>query len=122
MEGRSWNPRLLASLDARRLTILLLLVAAFALRYARLDSRPMHNDEAVNAIKFGQLWEKGGYRYDPNEHHGPTLYYATWPVVRLAGSADFAQLTERQLRLVTTLFGVGLIALLQCSCSARDTG
>ena len=42
-----------------------------------LDQRPMHNDEAVNGIKFGQLWEHGGYKYDPNEHHGPSLYYAT---------------------------------------------
>ena len=60
------------------------LAVALALRLPRLDERPMHNDEAVNAIKFGQLWERGTYRYDPNEFHGPTLYYGTLPVVWLA--------------------------------------
>src|SRR6266852_1296578 len=60
------------------LTVVLLLAAgvALVLRCPRLDERPMHNDEAVNAIKFGQLWEHDAYKYDPNEHHGPTLYYA----------------------------------------------
>ena len=110
--GRSSSRGLLGSLDARLLTLLGLLVAALVLRCARLEQRPMHNDEAVNAVKFGQLLEKGVYRYDPNEHHGPTLYYATWPLARLAGSTSFSQLTESQLRLVPALFGVGLIILL----------
>ena len=43
----------------------------------------MHNDEAVNAIKFGKLWEGSGYKYDPNEHHGPSLYYATVALAKL---------------------------------------
>jgi uncharacterized protein (TIGR03663 family) len=98
----------------KRLTVGLLLAAvvALALRCPRLDERPMHNDEAVNAIKFGQLWEHGVYRYDPNEHHGPALFYATLAVARLTSTPDFEHLTETKLRLITVAFGLGLIVLL----------
>jgi uncharacterized protein (TIGR03663 family) len=94
------------------LVLLLALGAAVALRWPGLDQRPMHNDEAVNAIKFGRLWETGAYKYDPNEHHGPTLYYATLALGRLAGAPTFSQYTDTRLRLVTVLFGLGLILLL----------
>ena len=62
----------------RTCVVLLLLAAALALalRSPRLDVRPMHNDEGVNALKFGALWESHAYKYDPQEHHGPTLPYA----------------------------------------------
>lgn len=92
--------------------LILLFLAGLALRCPRLDQRPMHNDEAVNAIKFGRLWERGAYKYDPNEHHGPTLYYSTLAVARLTSSPDFAHLTETKLRLITVGFGAGLILLL----------
>src|SRR5512134_439812 len=88
-----------------------LLAAALALVIwpVRLSERPMHNDEAVNAIKFGELWTGGSYKYDPNEHHGPSLYYATLAVARLTSTPDFEHLTEVKLRLITVFFGVGLI-------------
>jgi len=85
---------------------------ALALRLPGLNLRPMHNDEAVNAIKFGQLWDHGGYRYDPNEHHGPTLIYATAAWARLTGAPDFGKISEARLRWVTVLFGIGLVLLL----------
>src|ERR1043166_982306 len=94
------------------LWLLLIVGLALLLRCPRLDERPMHNDEAVNAIKFGRLWEQGKYRYDPNEHHGPTLYYSTLAVARLTSSPDFDHLTETKLRLIPVVFGVGLILLL----------
>ncbi|HWH72075.1 MAG TPA: flippase activity-associated protein Agl23 [Candidatus Sulfotelmatobacter sp.] len=99
---------------SRPLMLLFLLAAvlALALRTPHLGQRPMHNDEAVNAIKFGQLWERGSYKYDFNEHHGPSLYYATLALGRLTGSPDFDHYTEGRLRLVTVLFGLGLVALL----------
>ena len=92
--------------------VLLVAAMAFAGWSIRLGERPMHNDEAVNAIKFGRLWTSGAYQYDPNEHHGPSLYYATLAVARLTGPPDFEHLTEARLRFVTLLFGVGLILLL----------
>ncbi|HWI56687.1 MAG TPA: hypothetical protein VNZ22_05640, partial [Bacillota bacterium] len=87
---------------SRPLMLLFLLAAvlALALRTPHLGQRPMHNDEAVNAIKFGQLWERGSYKYDFNEHHGPSLYYATLALGRLTGSPDFDHYTEGRLRLV----------------------
>ena len=72
----------------------------------------MHNDEAVHAIKFGKLWQHGGYKYDPNEHHGPSLYYAALALGRLTFGPDFDHYTEARLRWVTVLFGLGLILLL----------
>jgi len=57
--------------------ILLVALVALALRLPHLAHRPMHSDEAVNAVKFGQLLEERFYRYDPHEYHGPTLNYFT---------------------------------------------
>jgi len=100
-------------LSPSRLAIFVLAAGlALALRYPLLDQRPMHNDEAVNAVKFGQLWTRGVYEYDPNEHHGPALYYATLAVARLTSTPDLEHLTEVKLRLITVLFGCGLVLLL----------
>jgi uncharacterized protein (TIGR03663 family) len=94
------------------LGVLVAVAAALILRCPQLNERPMHNDEAVNAIKFGALWETGVYRYDPDEYHGPTLHYATLVLSRLTGAPEFPQFTENRLRFLTVLFGVGLISLL----------
>lgn len=119
----------------RAATLGLILIAAIALglRLPRLEERPLHADESVHAIKFLGLWEGRGYRYDPDEYHGPTLSYATLPFAWLStvharagtrtpdetqltataqdrqGAAD---LSERTLRLVPLAFGLGLILLL----------
>ncbi|MDH7570022.1 MAG: phospholipid carrier-dependent glycosyltransferase, partial [Armatimonadota bacterium] len=94
--------------------VLLLLVAAgaLALRLPRLGDRPMHGDEAVHAARFQQLWEEHAYAYDPNEFHGPTLYYATLPIVWVQGAHRLGETTESTFRLVPVLFGAGLIGLL----------
>src|SRR5689334_15134136 len=94
------------------LGLLLAAVAALALRVPQLDLRPMHNDEAVNALKIQDLWQHGHYAYDPNEYHGPSLHYATLPFIWLGPARDFSQLSEKNLRLVTVVFGVALIFLL----------
>jgi uncharacterized protein (TIGR03663 family) len=98
----------------RSLTLVLLLAAgaALLLRWPGLNRRPMHNDEAVNAIKFGQLWEHKGYKYDPNEHHGPSLFYATLAFERLTAAPALDQYTDARLRFVIVLFGLGLVLLL----------
>jgi uncharacterized protein (TIGR03663 family) len=94
------------------LWVLLAALLALGLRSVQLDSRPMHNDEANNALKFRDLWEGHRYRYDPNEFHGPTLAYSTllWEKLTLAG--DFARFTETRLRSLPVLFGAGLVLLL----------
>jgi uncharacterized protein (TIGR03663 family) len=85
---------------------------ALGLRCPQLDVRPMHNDEAVNGVKFGALWERGKYKYDPTEYHGPTLYYASAALGYLTGAPDFAHFSENRLRFLTVLFGLGLVLLL----------
>lgn len=92
--------------------LLLATGAALLLRVSHLDARPAHNDEAVNAILLKTLWTEGRYRYDPNEHHGPTLYYAARGWSRLSGITQFDDLTDARLRGVTVAFGIGLIWLL----------
>ena len=92
--------------------LVLVAVAAFGLRVARLDQRPMHHDEANQAVRAGILQETGEYRYDPVEHHGPALYYLTAPLLRLFGGNEFSGTTETMFRIVPAIFGTGLILLL----------
>ena len=68
----------------------LALAAGLGLRLARLDTRPMHHDEANQAVKFGALLERGDYRYDASDHHGPTLYDLTLPAAWLRGQHTLA--------------------------------
>jgi uncharacterized protein (TIGR03663 family) len=72
----------------------------------------MHHDEANQAVKFGDLLEKGEYTYDPIEHHGPSLYYFSLPSAWAFKGKSFADLDEMILRLVPAIFGVGIIFLL----------
>ena len=72
----------------------------------------MHADEANQAVKFGELLERGDYRFDPNDHHGPTLYYASLPAAWAARESTLAGLDERVLRLVPAFFGVALVVVL----------
>jgi uncharacterized protein (TIGR03663 family) len=88
------------------------LTAGLVLRLARLDVRPMHHDEANQAVKFGVLLERGEYRYDAHDHHGPTLYYLSLPAAWLRGQDTLASLDERTLRCVTAVFGGATILLL----------
>lgn len=89
----------------------LLLCAAVAaqLRLPGLGERPMHADESVHAVKLGDLLDTGRYAYDFNEFHGPTLYYASLPLLWLHGVHRFDQTTEEQLRQVTAVWGVLLV-------------
>ena len=82
-----------------------LAVLALLLRLPALDARPMHTDETVNAYLIGELLSGHGYHYDPQDRHGPALYAATLPVVRVAGAHNLAELNERLLRLVPALMG-----------------
>lgn len=92
--------------------LLLLSIGALLFRLPVLDNRPMHGDEAVHAVKFEDVWEKGVYHYDPNEFHGPTLYYAAIPSVWLHGRRHLADTTEADFRIVTVVFGAGMVLLL----------
>ncbi len=85
---------------------------AAAMRIPQLELRPVHGDEANQAMKTGILLEKGKYAYDPYEHHGPTLYYLTLPVMWVSGVSSFAESSITDYRIVTVLFGLLTILLL----------
>jgi uncharacterized protein (TIGR03663 family) len=91
--------------------IAIALTAGLALRLVRLDARPMHHDEANQAIKFGALLERGEYAYDANDHHGPTLYYLTLPFAWLRRQWTLASLDEWTLRSIPAVFGAATILL-----------
>jgi uncharacterized protein (TIGR03663 family) len=108
-----FTARLLMNKKAAFIGLFLLVVcAAILFRVVRLDLRPMHHDEANQAVKFGDLLERGEYQYDPIEHHGPTLYYFSLPIAWIGSGKSFAALDEVTLRLVPALLGVGIVLLL----------
>ncbi len=90
----------------------LIAVLAFGLRAKDIGNRPMHGDEAVHAAKFRELWQNGVYKYDSNEYHGPTIYYAALPSVILHGRTNWIDTREADYRLPIAVFGAAMILLL----------
>jgi uncharacterized protein (TIGR03663 family) len=93
----------------RTLAFLAIVLLAAALRFPALEQRPMHADEAIHAAKVGRLLEQGVYQYDPDEYHGPTLYYLSLIPARLRGITRYADLDEVVLRSVPATAGVLLL-------------
>jgi uncharacterized protein (TIGR03663 family) len=83
---------------------LLILLVAAALRLPELALNPFHHDEGVNGWFTTNLVRAGGYRYDPANYHGPTLYYFA-----LASEILFG-LTTEAMRLVPVFFGLVTVA------------
>ncbi len=94
------------------ITLFVISLLAFAVRFVDLDRRPMHHDEANQALRSGELLENGVYHYDPEDHHGPSLYYLSVPVAWATAGRHLTDTTEITWRLVPVLFGSGLILLL----------
>ncbi len=93
------------------LAFLGIVTLAGILRLGALEIRPMHCDEAVHAVKFGDLLERGDYRYDPYEYHGPTLNFFSLIPAKLCGSERIEDVTETQLRIVPAVFSMLLVVL-----------
>lgn len=94
----------------------ILFVGAF-LRLFKLTLVPLHHDEGVNGNFLVTLVRDGKYFYDPQNYHGPTLYYFSaiipW-IVRFFGgkvAGDNYGLTTFNIRLITVVFGVATIWL-----------
>jgi len=109
MSDRSW----LISATA------ILFVGAF-LRLVKLTLVPLHHDEGVNGNFLLSLVRDNHYVYDPQNYHGPTLYYFAaiipW-IVRFFGgkvAGDKYGLTTFNIRLTTVVFGIGTIWLALC--------
>ena len=90
-----------------------ILLVAGVVRFYKLELKPLHNDEGVNAFFFLRLFKASFYRYDPANYHGPTLYY--FALITSSVSALFFgedSISIFVLRSVTALFGLGTICLI----------
>jgi uncharacterized protein (TIGR03663 family) len=106
MSGRAW----------RLSSVGVLIVGAF-LRLYRLSLVPLHHDEGVNGNFLVTLVREGKYTYNPENYHGPTLYFFSavipW-IARFFGGKAFGDnygLTTFNIRFVTAAFGIGTICL-----------
>lgn len=103
--------------SAWRIGVIVIFVIAAVLRLYDLNLVPLHHDEGVNGNFLVRLVREGFYQYDPENYHGPTLYYFSslipWTVKLLFGSAarDNYGLTTFTIRLVPAIFGLATIAL-----------
>jgi len=86
---------------------LLILIAAFILRFWQLDLKLLHHDEAIHSWFSYQLLTKSTWAYDPS-YHGPFLYFVTAGMFSIFGASDLVA------RLLPALFGFLLIPLVYC--------
>ncbi len=94
-----------------------ILFVAAVLRLYDLDLVPLHHDEGVNGNFLTRLVREGVYHYDPENYHGPTIYYFSafipWVFRFFLGTAaqDKYGLNTVTIRLVPALFGLGTVWL-----------
>ena len=91
--------------------LVFIFILALALRIPGLDKKPLHGDEANQAVRAGMLMDSGVYHYDPNDHHGPVMYFVAMPFC-YATASSFAETNEWNFRLVTVLFSLLTILLM----------
>jgi uncharacterized protein (TIGR03663 family) len=93
------------------ITIACLALLALALRVVRLDERPPHTDEAINAWILGRVLAGEPFAFDPRDRHGPLLPAAGLVVATILGRRSFADLDERTIRLAPALVGAAATGL-----------
>ncbi|HEV2763535.1 MAG TPA: flippase activity-associated protein Agl23, partial [Pyrinomonadaceae bacterium] len=82
---------------------------AALLRFVYLELNPLHHDEGVNGWFLTRLVRDGVYAYDPQNYHGPTLYFITLVPAFLFEKILRVGMSVFMLRAVTSLFGVGIV-------------
>jgi uncharacterized protein (TIGR03663 family) len=103
--------------NAWRIGVIVILLIAAGLRLWNLNLVPLHHDEGVNGNFLVRLVREGFYQYDPENYHGPTLYYFAavipWITKVLFGTSarETYGLTTFTIRLIPALFGIGTIVL-----------
>lgn len=103
--------------NAWRIGVIAIFLIGAVLRLYNLNLVPLHHDEGVNGNFLVRLVREGAYQYDPENYHGPTLYYFSalipWITKLLFGSSarDNYGLTTFTIRLVPALFGLATIGL-----------
>ena len=76
-----------------------MIALGLVLRMENAESRILHSDEAVQAYQLWQLMETGEYRYDPQDKHGPLLYYLTSAFNKAVGLSS-SELDRKTIRIV----------------------
>lgn len=100
-----------------RIGVIVIMVIGAILRFYDLNLVPLHHDEGVNGNFLVRLVREGAYQYDPENYHGPTLYYFAaiipWITKLLFGNSvrDHYGLTTFTIRLIPVLFGLATIGL-----------
>jgi len=100
------------------IAVIAILLIAAVLRLYDLNLVPLHHDEGVNGNFLVRLVRDGAYKYDPENYHGPTLYYFAalipWITRLLFGTVarDHYGLTTFTIRLIPAVFGLGTIGLI----------
>ncbi|MBO0856884.1 MAG: hypothetical protein J2P21_00210, partial [Chloracidobacterium sp.] len=82
------------------IAFILAVIVAVWLRFDQIGVKPFHHDEGVNSHFLLNLANHGEYKYNPENYHGPTLYYIVLPLIHVLGENDFT------LRFTPALFGV----------------
>ena len=80
-----FTPRIISTLPYHDIMCSTFKLKQVRYRDMSIFNRTFHPDEANQAFTTGRLLETGVYRYDPKDHHGPTLYYAAAAVQKAAG-------------------------------------
>lgn len=86
-------------------TLTAIFVLALWMRFHGIDARPMHSDEAVQAYRVGSMLAGETFVYNPQDFHGPTLYFFTLWLCKILGIGSFAELTETLVRAVPAVIG-----------------
>jgi uncharacterized protein (TIGR03663 family) len=82
-------------------------LVAVWLRFDQISIKPFHHDEGVNSYFLLNMAKPNGeYRYNPENYHGPSLYYVALAAMTILGK------TELALRSTPALFGVLSVLLL----------
>jgi len=96
--------------DRYRTTLVLsIFIIAALFRFIDLSSRPMHGDEAINAVMSADVVESGQFDYKPTQHHGPILYYTGALFSAFHGLTNIQEFSESFLRGITALIGFLLL-------------
>ena len=99
------------------ISVIVIFMIAAVLRLYDLSLVPLHHDEGVNGNFLVKLVREGAYQYDPENYHGPTLYYFSalipWVTKVLFGTnaRETYGLTTFTIRLIPALFGLATIGL-----------
>jgi uncharacterized protein (TIGR03663 family) len=80
-----------------------IVIVGSALRLHNLELVPLHHDEGVNGFFLTNLFRTLTYRYNPENYHGPSLYYAAFVSAYLFGLNTLA------IRVTTAAFGIATI-------------